>query len=273
VVGQFYRIGSKNVFGGPGRLLVAPYGSPRPAKISDIIDLTSYDLKDGAGWREVGATSDGIAPSRGFDTDDVEVDQSIQPIDQTITAWTNTLSTNLVEDTIENRQLAMVGSAIQEVPPALGTATTQTGATAIGATVLTLTAVTGITVGSYVKVGDEVKKVALVDSENKKITLSTPLLAAHEAEGTVTPITELGYKKISYGAPSEVPEFQMALLAMKKDGSIYAAVFYRCKVSGDDVERTYQKGTLTIPFNVVCNPVDDLPEDSNVFIEFEQNFA
>lgn len=271
MAGNFYRINSKLVYGGPGRLVVAPYGTTRPTKISDIMDLATFDLKPG--WRDLGSTSDGITPKRGFKTNDVTVDQALQPIDQSMDSWDNSLSTKLAENSVENRQLALIGSAIEEVEPTLGTATTLASDVTAGATILTLTSITGFELNTYIKVGDEIKKIALVDSVNKKITLSDVLAEAHTTADEVAPITELGYKKISYGAPSEVPTFVMALLSQKKDGSIYCACWYKCKVSGDDAEQNFDNNERTIPLSVNCYTEDDLPEDSNIMIEFDQQIA
>lgn len=268
---KFQRINNKQatVYGGPGRLLIAPFGAARPEKLSDIIDLASYDAK--AGWRDLGATNDGISTSRGFDTDDVEVDQSVEPIDQTITGFSNSLSTNLAEPTIDNRQLAWIGGTITEVPATLGTATTVSNATVAGSTVLNVASATGFTANSYLKIDDEFKKIAAVDGN--KITLSEALTSPHTETAEVAPVTELGYKKMSYGAPSDVPAFQVALLSMKKDGTLYGIVFYNCKVSGDDSETTYEKGQKMLPLQMNAHTVDDLPEDENVMVEFEQVLA
>lgn len=270
--GNFYKISSKDVYGGPGRLVMAPYGTTRPTKISDIMDLSDFSLQNG--WNDLGATSDGITPKRGFKTNDVTVDQSTQPIDQTMDSWDNSLSTKLAENSVENRQLALIGSAIADVPATLGTSTTLAADTAIGATVVTLTAVDGFTANTYAKIDGEAVKIALVDTENKKITLSSPLTATHTAAtSSAAPVTELGYKKISYGAPSEVPTFMLALLSQKKDGSVYCIVFYKCKVSGDDAEINFDNNERTIPLSVNCYTEDDLPEDSNMMIEFDQQIA
>lgn len=269
--GNFYQINSKLVYGGPGRLIVAPYGTARPTKISDIMNLSDYSLQPG--WRDLGSTSDGISPKRGFKTNDMTVDQSLQPVDQSMDTWNNSLSTKLAENSVENRQLALIGSIIESVAPTLGAATTLSADVVAGATVLTLTAVDGFSVNTYVQVGDEIKKIALIDAVNKKITLSSPLTEAHATTDSIAPVTELGYKKISYGAPSEVPTFLMALLSQKKDGSIYCAVWYKCKVSGDDAEQNFDNKERTIPLSVNCYTEDDLPEDSNMMIEFDQQIA
>nr|DAL87875.1 MAG TPA: major tail protein [Caudoviricetes sp.] len=267
---QFHRIDNSNatVYGGAGRLLVASIDQDRPTKLSDIIDLTTFDAM--SGWRDVGATNDGIAVSRGFDTDDIEVDQSVEPIDQTLTGFTNTISTNLAELTIENRQLSWVGAQIEDHAAVLGAKVDADGALAAGATVITVADVSGFKAGGFIYVGSELRKVAAIDSDNKKLTLSAPLTSAHADGEDVTPIDELGYKTISYGAPSEVPAFMMALLSLKKDGTLYGIVFYNCKVSGDDSETTFEKGQRLLPFQANAHTVDDLPEDQNIMIEFEQ---
>src|SRR4051812_44330378 len=116
---DIYKVNSDNIIGGPGRLVFKPYDGTYPDTISDVMDIASpYDLADG--WLDVGATNDGITTTRSFDTDDFEVDQVIGAVDTDITAWTHTLSTTLAENSVENRQLALIGGTIIETAPVLG---------------------------------------------------------------------------------------------------------------------------------------------------------
>ncbi len=265
---DIYKINSNAVIGGPGRLVYAPFGTQVPTKIGDIMDLNDYSLK--AGWQDLGATQDGISLKRGFDTDNIEVDQALTPIGENITGWTHTIETKLAENTIENRQFAMIGSPITEVPPTLGDATTLSNDVTAGATILTVASTTGFVQNGYLKIGDEVKKIASVDSSSTKITLSEPLSAAHTSTDEVAPITELGYKKIGYGAVDERPMMMVALISQKKDGSLICTVVRKAQVAGDDKEQMYDKNTRVINLNLVAYPVDGVATNENVYFELEQ---
>jgi len=261
------------ILGGPGRLVINDDISLRPTKISDVMDLTApFALKEG--WRDLGATQEGINISRGFDTEDFEIDQSVQPIDRTISSFTTSLSTTLAQDSINNRQLAMIGGTIKENAATLGEPVTLTAPTLIGAKVIKVGAVTGIQKDGFVIVGDETRQVANVDAGTKTVTLKKSLEKAHEADTleqkSVTPVTELGTKEIGYGAPSEIDHFQTAIISKMDDGTLRLTVFYDTTLSGDEVETTYGKDKKVLPIGLTAFPVDDLPEDENVFKEFQQ---
>lgn len=261
------------ILGGPGRLVVNDDISLRPTRISDVMVLTApYALKEG--WRDLGATQEGINISRGFDTEDFEIDQSVQPIDKTVSSFTTSLSTTLAQDSIQNRQLSMIGGAIKENSATLGEAVSLTAPTLIGAKLIKVSDVTTIKKDGFIIVGDETRQVANVDAVTKTVTLKKALEKAHEADvseaKSVTPITELGTKEIGYGAPSDITHFQAAIISKMDDGTLRLTVFYDVMLSGDEVETTYGKDKKVLPLSLTAFPVDDLSEDENVYKEFQQ---
>jgi len=264
---DIYKVNSSNIVGGPGRLVVKDYDGTFPDSISDVMTLASpYNLM--AGWSDLGATNDGITTSRGFDTEDFEVDQVSGAVDSDITSWEHTLETNLAENTVENRQLALIGGTIIETPPVLGTATTLTSATVAGATIISVTSAAGITAGSWISVAGEVRKVNRV--EGTTVYLDSGLDNAHTATDSVSPITELGSKRIGFGTVNEVPFKTYALISQKKDGTLYMSVIRKAKVSGDGKEQTYGKEKRLLPLQLVAYPVDGVPAEENVYYEIEQ---
>jgi hypothetical protein len=265
---DIYKVNSNNIVGGPGRLVVADYGVAFPQAISEVMDIAApYDLKPG--WRDLGATNDGITTSRGFDTEDFEVDQVSVAVDSDITSWEHTLETNLAENTVENRQLALIGGTIIETPSVLGTSTTLTAATAIGATIINVTAPTGMTVGSWVDVAGEVRKI--VNVSGSTITLDRPLEEAHTTTDSVAPVTELGTRRIGYGTVNEVPFKTYALISQRKDGTLYMCVIRKAKISGDGKEQVFGKEKRLLPLQLVAYPDDNSPQEENVYYEIEQN--
>lgn len=271
---DIYKVNSKDVVGGPGRLVVRDFNCEGadvewPEKIGDVMEpYGDYKLKDG--WRDLGATNDGITTSRGFDTEDVEVDQSLQPIDDFIESWEHTMETNLAENTIENRQMAMIGSPIEEVSPETGSEIALKNSPKAGATLVKVEDASEIKSGQFVMIGDETIKVSKVDDD--KITLASAICKDYEQEtDKVTPIKELGYKKIGYGTVEDRPFVTVALISQKKDGTLYMAVFRKCKVAGDDVEQSFEKGeTRYLPLNLAAFPVDNVSTEENVYYEIEQ---
>ncbi|WP_153465133.1 hypothetical protein [Sediminibacillus terrae] len=264
---DIYNVNSAEVIGGPGRLVWAPYGTEAPTKISDVMNLSSpYDLNDP--WTDVGATNEGITVNRSFETEDVTVDQSIAPIDDDITGWNHTLSTQLAQNTVENRKLALIGSTIEEVPPETGTAAALSNDVAAGATTLKVASTTEFSEGGWLQIGEEIKRISKVSSDS--IYLAEPLNTSYTATDEVTPITELGYKRIGYGAVEDRPMIMLALINQKKDGSLYMSVYRKCKVSGDDKEQNFQKATRYLPLNLAAYPDDTAPTDENVYYEIDQ---
>jgi hypothetical protein len=119
---QFYRFNKKDIQGGAGRLILGEDTTVRPTKISDVMDMDTYELQPG--FRDLGATTEGIARARGYESEDVMIDQSVVPIDSTVSSWTNTLNTTMMETSIDNRVLAWAGGSITETAATLGTPAT-----------------------------------------------------------------------------------------------------------------------------------------------------
>lgn len=263
---SMYKFDKKNIQGGAGRLIVGEDTMKRPDKISDVMDLDTYELTDG--YKDLGATTEGIQQSRGFETEDVEIDQSTTPIDTSITNWTNAISTTLMETHTENRQLAMCGGAIKETAATLGTATKLAGPIAKDARILKVTSATEFKEGGFAKVGEETIQISSISGN--VITLKKGVTEAAEAETDVTPVKELGTKTISYGAPSSIPAKQLVLISQREDGTFLMIVYYEVKLNGDSVESTFDKNKRSMPIGFVAFAQDDLPEDENVFKEIEQ---
>jgi hypothetical protein len=268
---DIYAVNSNNIIGGPGRLVVKDYDGTFPDTISDVMSITSpYTLQ--AGWKDLGATNDGITTSRSFDTEDFEVDQVVGAVDTDITSWEHTLETNLAENTIENRQLALIGGTIIETPPTLGTATTLTGATAIGATIINVTSAADLSAGGFVQLseGGNVETRQINRVEGTTVYLEKSLANAYTVAAEVSPVTEIGYKRIGFGTVNEIPFKTYALISQKKDGTLYMCVIRKAKIMGDDKEQTYGKEKRLLPLQLAAFPEDNVPADENVYYEIEQ---
>ncbi|PFP29410.1 hypothetical protein COJ96_10930 [Bacillus sp. AFS073361] len=264
---DIYSVNASNIVGGPGRLVFKSYDGSYPDSIEDVMAITSpYALT--SGWKDLGATSDGITISRGFDTEDFSVDQVNGPVDTDITGWSHTLETNLAENTVENRQLALIGGSIIETLPVLGTATTTSGALATGATLVNVTSVTGFVAGGYVSIANRTYQIASI--QGSTLTLTTPLTADLASGASVRPVTTLGTRRIGYGTMNNIPFITVGLISQKKDGTLYMAVFRKCKVSGDDKEQTFGNEKRLLPLNLVAYPDGNVAESENVYFEIEQ---
>lgn len=271
---SIYAVNSGNIVGGPGRLVCKRYDGTFPETISEVMSTTSpYSLLDN--WEDLGATNEGIVTNRSFDTEDFTVDQVKGPVDTDITEWTHTLETQLAENTIENRQLALIGGTITETAPTLGTATTLTGDVTVNATTVNLTSATGINEGGFVQFSEgsnlETKQVSRLDGTT--VYLTTPLENAYTATtADVTPVTEPGTKRIGYGTISNIPYFTYALISQKKNGSLYMAVFRKAQISGEDKEQTYSGSKRLLPLTLTAFADDSVAEEENVYYEIEQVF-
>ena len=271
---DIYKVNSSNIIGGPGRLVVKEYDGTFPESISDVMSLSSpFELVDG--WRDLGATNDGITTSRSFDTEDFEVDQVMGAVESDITSWDHSLSTNLAENTIENRQLAMIGGTIIETAPVLGESTTLTGPVVSGATIINVGSADSLAVGQFVEISEgsflENKKIARINGTT--VYLESPLNAPYSEAAMISPVVELGTKRIGFGTPGDVPFRTYALISKKKDGALYMCVIRKAKVNGDDKEQTYGKEKRLIPLSLTAFPVDGEVESENVYYEIEQVLA
>ena len=261
-----YKFEKKNIQGGAGRLIIGTDITKRPTSISDVMDPNTYELV--GGYRDLGATTDGISQSRGFDTSDVEIDQSTTPISTTISSWTNTISTTLMESTIENRQLAFIGGTIEETPAAYGAGVALASTVVKGATSVNVADGASFANVKFVKIGDEIVQVASISGS--VIKLKKPLEKSYTTSDKAAPVTKLGTKTISYGSPANIPSYQLVLISQKDDGTLLMVVYYEVKSSGDSSEMSYNKEKRQIPIGFTVYAQDDLPEDENVFKEIEE---
>lgn len=267
---DIYNVNSKNFVAGPGRLVVADLSVAAPTKISDVMDTAApYNLK--TGWRDLGATTEGISISRSFETEDFEVDQKMGPADTDVTGYTHSLSTSLAENTLINRQLALVGGEIIETPAETGDAQLLAGALAIGARNVTLTtADPAFKVGGWLQfTGGEMKKIASVNGAT--IALEAGVEKAYATTDNVSPVTALPTKRIGYGTKRDIPFHRYALISQKKDGSLYMAVIRKANVTGDDKEQTFNKEKRTLPLSLSAFPEDGIAEAENVYYEIEES--
>lgn len=266
---DIYKVNSKNFVGGPGRLVVADMSVAAPTKISEVMDLTDpYALKDG--WKDLGATSDGISITRGWDTEDFEVDQVMGAADTDVSSFEHGLETQLAENTIENRQLALAGGSIIETPAAVGTGQVLGGALAAGARIITLsTANPAFKAGGWLRLGtSELIKISSVNGTT--VNVETGVSKAYTTSDQVYPVTELPSKRIGYGTVTDIPFKRYVLISQKKDGSLYMAVIRKAKVSGDSKEQAFNKGKRVLPFQLQAFPEDGVAREENVYYEIEQ---
>lgn len=265
-------INSDSIVGGPGRLVVRDYDGTFPETIGEVMSTSSpYALQQG--WSDLGATNDGIATTRTFETEEFEVDQVIGAVDTDITGWEHSLETNLAENTIENRQLALVGGTIVETSAQLGTSTTLTGDVAINATIITVTDAAEMSSGSFLQIseGGNTQTIQINRVEGNTVYLEEPLQNAYTSTtATVSPVTELGTKRIGYGTTSNIPFKTYALLSQKKDGTLYMAVIRKAKIAPEDKEQTYSKEKRLLPLQLMAFPEDGVIQEENVYYEIEQ---
>lgn len=269
IMAELFKVDSTKIVGGPGRLVSAPYGTVLPETIEDLIDPTTYVLKPG--WEDVGATQEGIKVTRSYDEEETEVDQIQGPAETTITKWSHDVSTLLAENSIENRQLALIGGAIIQKAPKYGTAVKLKGELAVGATILTLATAAGtdFKVGGFLKIGSETKKIVSVSGST--ITIDTGISTAATVETDVTPITALGTKRIGYGTVSDAPMRSAALISKhEKTGALTVVVFRKVKVSGESKEQTWGKEKRTLPLSLKAFAEGNVATQENVYYEIEQ---
>lgn len=252
-----------NITGGAGRLVWAAYGQATPTTFSDVIDLATMQLK--AGYKDFGFTDGPIEVSRQVETTDVEVEQSDVPIDSYVSGGAHGVTANLKEQTIENKQIAMMGAQIIETPIAYGTATTTTAIAAVGATVVPVTSATGITVGKYIEIGTQIRKVTAVNGLN--ISIDRALTVQVASAGSVKPVTSFASRKIVFGSKNARQAMQIVLLSVTRQGAMCMSVFHNAKVSGEEVTLSYGKEDRVVPLNLVAYPDPALDNDSDVFFE------
>lgn len=263
----FENMGSAaNVTGGAGRLVWAPYGQATPDTFDDVIDLATMELKPG--YKDFGYTDGPIETSRSIETEDVVVEQSDLPIDSYVSGGAQTVSASLMESTIENKQIAMMGARIIESPIVYGTSTTTTADAALGANVIVVTSATGITVDGHIDVAGQVRRVTAVNGLN--ISLNKALAVAVASGGVVKPVVSFATKKLVFGSKNERPAMQIVLLSQDRRGQKMMSVFHNCKVSGEEVTISYGKENQVIPLSLVAFPEADMDDDQNIYFEITE---
>ena len=98
----------KNVIVGAARLYIGPSGTTKPAPVAGT-DYNSTMIGApaiGAGWREVGYTTDGLEFATDPTYDDIVVDQSLDSVRIFKSAMTASVSTTMAEATLENLVVA-----------------------------------------------------------------------------------------------------------------------------------------------------------------------
>ncbi|MDT2759269.1 hypothetical protein [Enterococcus xiangfangensis] len=264
---QFYHFDKKNIQGGAGRLIIGEDTDVRPTKISDIMDMNTFELKEG--FRDLGGTTEGINRSRGNEVEEVTIDQSVTPIDSTISGWSNTIGTTLMETSIDNRALAWAGGDITETAAVLGTPATLAAAVNKGNKKIKVEEGKGVDFADvkFAKIGEETIAIAQVSGDI--VTLKKGVTTAYTTTDTLVPVQELGTKTISYGAPTSVDSYSLTLIVKREDESFLMIHYYEVKIS-DNVETNHGKEKATLPVSFTAFAQDDLPEDGNVFIEIDQ---
>lgn len=264
---DIYSVNAENIVGGPGRLVFKTWDGTYPEEISDVMDpINPESLLNG--FQDLGATVEGITISRGFETEDFSVDQVSSPVDTDITGWTHTLATTLAENTVENRQLTLIGGRIIETAPVLGTATTTSTPIAVGGTLLNVADVAGFTPGGYLSINGTTYLISSISGSS--INIERPVTEAIESGANIFPVTQLGTRRIGYGTPSLIPTLTLAIISKKKDGSLYMAVFRKCKVTGDEKEQVFSSAKRTLPLSVAAYPDGTVDSNENVYYEIEQ---
>jgi hypothetical protein len=264
---DIYKVDSAKIVGGPGRLVFKSFDGVYPDSIEEVMSLTEpFSLL--GGWKDLGATSEGISTNRSFETEDFSVDQLTGPVDTDITEWTHTLETQLAENSVENRQLALIGGEIIETPAALGTSTTTTSDMAAGATIVNVTASTGFVDGGYLELAGKTYQIKNI--QGTAITISPGVSEPVTTGANISPIDTLGTRRIGYGTRTDTPFFTFALISKKKDGSLYMAVYRKCKVSGEDKEQVYGKEKRLLPLGLNAYADGNVSEEENVYYEIEQ---
>lgn len=114
-MGSFFRVNTTSVMRGAARLLYAGLDVAKPTKIDDVIRLsagsTQFDPR--TGWIDVGATREGIHLLGGNPETKFEINQELGIPVPVPGAQVWTLSTKLVETSLERIQFAWSGSTLQ----------------------------------------------------------------------------------------------------------------------------------------------------------------
>ncbi|MGH8571195.1 MAG: hypothetical protein ACREX8_01290, partial [Gammaproteobacteria bacterium] len=113
-----------NLILGPGSLYTGVFGVAEPAD-------TAVASPPGAGWTDVGGTSDGVTLTVNQEFTELAVDQIVDVPGRRLTKRDMTIGTNLAEPTLDNLVVAMnggttaTGAGFKSLEPAFATSATQ----------------------------------------------------------------------------------------------------------------------------------------------------
>ena len=113
-----------NLTQGPGTLYTGDFGTTEPAD-------TDVASPPGAGWTDVGGTSDGVTLNVMQEFSELAVDQIVDVPGRRLTKRDMTIATNMAEPTLENLTIAMnggtvtTGSGFKALEPSSDTSSTQ----------------------------------------------------------------------------------------------------------------------------------------------------
>ncbi len=268
-----------NVIGGAGRYLIAASGTTKPTKIQDIM-ATAWPYMAKSPWVDLGYTTKGLKIARGHESQKHEVDQIKGAYDETVTAWSHEISTDLAETSLANIQLAWEGGAIDDHALTAAVNTTVNATANSGQKDVTVASATGLVVGRTVQIGTgNTQEAGIIASiASLVVTLQDNLLYAHSIGETFSQIAVPAYKELPFGRPTSLTERLFAAVFMKPDGYLRAYVFWRVKVSPDKAElgpNTFEDDN-TIPLGLVAyeDTTDaTLQDDEKVFKIYDEYTA
>lgn len=203
----------KNAHIGAALLFTATYGTAFPTSAASVVALSgATQWNPVTGWSVLGATKTGIKVERSFSKVDRSSDQSFGPYDERPNNWTQMVTTELLETTLTNLQLAWEGAALTTVLSASG-ATVGT-AIAAGSTALTITLPTtgALLAADVIIIGAGVyqERIAIASITGTAVTLATAVNYAHAiGEPVFRPGTQTG----AFGRPTDITARVLAVLA------------------------------------------------------------
>jgi hypothetical protein len=114
VANAFFRVDTTKLVRGAARLMYAPIGTAKPAKIADVISITGGTPTYNAaiGWEDFGATREGIQITLNNTETAFEVDQVSGNIGTAPDTWECFVAAQLAEQTLENMIIVWEGAAI-----------------------------------------------------------------------------------------------------------------------------------------------------------------
>lgn len=122
-------LNSDNIIVGAARIFLGPSGTAKPAPVAGTRYSTTLAGADGStstgvgtlvtNWQEIGYTTDGFEVSHDPTYTDIEVDQRLAPVKTFKTAQMVSVSTTMVENTLDNMLMAwgQLGSTVSSVGP------------------------------------------------------------------------------------------------------------------------------------------------------------